>query len=81
MTSKWKTVKVFFFFFTKQLGVVTQISPAPNSSTSPVEEPGPEAQLCPVPLLLNHSLHDIGHLTPNCLLSPGICVVSLPKNI
>ena len=57
------------------------IAPVAKSSASPVEEPGPEALLCPVPLVLNHLLHDIDHLTPNCLLSPGICAVSLPKNI
>lgn len=82
--SKWKTKLKSISFF-KSMDSHSQTSPwgapAPKSSTSPVEAPGPVVQLCPVPLVLSHWLRDTGHLSPSCLLSPGICVVSLPKNI
>lgn len=73
--SKWKTKLKSISFFK------SMDSHSHSSSTSPVEELGPVVQLCPVPLVLSHWLRDTGHLSPSCLLSPGICVVSLPKNI
>lgn len=76
-------IKVYFFYQISWISSpgFTLKSPCPRSSASPAEEPGPAAPLCPAPLLLSQSLHDTGHLSPNCLLSPGICVAPLPKNI